>query len=38
MKKIQIHYLVALDGHQSMMAQTTINQKKAGAMQGGIER
>ena len=34
---IQINYSVALDGRQSMMAHTTTNQKRAGAMQGGIE-
>ncbi len=29
---------MALDGRQSMMAQTTTNQKRAGVTQGGIER
>jgi hypothetical protein len=37
-KYIQINYLVALDGRQSMMEHTTTNQKRAGATQGGIER
>ncbi len=37
-KYIRINYLVTLDGRQSMMEHTTTNQKRAGTMQGGIER